>query len=233
MEAIPLRLQETDRLSVFTRVEGKSKFPSARNIVLYDHPTLRLKSQDVVEINENVQEFCRSMFETIRTQRSCVGLAANQVGSRYSIIMIRDQEAERPTVRTLLNPKIVEYSDETSFDIEGCMSVRVAIGHSTVTAPVKRHNGIRVTYRNEFFEECDGVFQNMNARIIQHEVDHLNGLYFFDRVEETQKILLRPKLQRVSKHARRLYENERTHNFFREFPSRSLEQYLSDLPVRR
>lgn len=94
----------------------------------------------------------------------CVGLAANMIGVRKRIIVFDDNG----TAKLMFNPEIVHASSEYSTE-EGCLSL---VGQR----PCQRYRKIRVSYQDESFKTCQKSFSGFTAQIIQHEIDHINGI---------------------------------------------------------
>jgi peptide deformylase len=138
---------------------------------------LRQPAKRVAKIDDEVREIARKMLQTMYSQDG-IGLAAPQVGIHKQIIVIdcelEDQEA-KPWI--LINPEIKKFGKALTQEEEGCLSVMGVFAH------VMRPDEIEVTFKDEF-----GRLQNLKtngllARVIQHEIDHLNGVMFVDRVE--------------------------------------------------
>ena len=138
-----------------------------------------------------IQELIGHMRDTMRDAPG-VGLAAPQVGLPIQIAVIEDRaeyltgiapellaERERQAVPflVLINPDIVEYSDETAEFFEGCLSV------AGFSALVKRSRRVRVEYLDEHGQPQRLQASGWFARILQHEIDHLNGRLYIDRME--------------------------------------------------
>lgn len=126
---------------------------------------------------EHVTTFERRMRETLESTDGGVGLAGPQVGvgARAILVMI-DARGEKPHVEFFLNPRIVERSDDITADYEGCLSIPGLCGL------VKRNRRVVVEHgligRRERIEA-----QDFDARIFQHEIDHLDGVLYVDRVD--------------------------------------------------
>lgn len=111
------------------------------------------------------------------------GLAANQIGSKVRVFVMRDRAA-------CYNPEILEFSDTTIVDEEGCLS------YPGLFVPVKRAAEIKVVYQNLDGDHVTETLSGMNARVFQHELDHLNGIVMLDRANlyhRTQAIKKRMK----------------------------------------
>ncbi|MCO6465284.1 MAG: peptide deformylase [Bradyrhizobiaceae bacterium] len=166
------------------------------SIYTYNHPILKQKTQEVNEVTPAVKALIDEMFVTMHHANG-IGLAANQVGQGLSITVIDISDAEEendaggPIV--LINPVIQAFSDEEEEFEEGCLSL------PEFRDVVVRPEAIQVRYLDvdmkEHVREADGLL----ARVIQHEVDHLNGVYFFERLSPVRRVLAQGKLKRIAK----------------------------------
>ncbi|KKQ80663.1 MAG: Peptide deformylase [Parcubacteria group bacterium GW2011_GWC2_38_7] len=154
-------------------------------ILTHPNKELRKKSQRILvaEIcTDEMQKFLIDMSKTMITKDG-VGLAAPQIGVLNRIIVV----AYRDKVLALINPVLSKKSWLTEVEEEGCLSVPGVYGL------VKRHRKITVSAYNEKAEKINFDARGLLARIIQHEVDHLDGVLFIDKVKKiTQGIM--PKL---------------------------------------
>jgi peptide deformylase len=155
-------------------------------IITLPNPTLRQRSNKVGIITPDIQKLVDDMvsvsldWEDSRPHELSAALAAVQINKPEKITIIRD-EFEDKNIRTftaLINPKIVKFEGEIETDYEGCLSVPGIYGL------VPRHNKIRVQAMdingNEIRFKADGFL----ARIIQHEIDHTNGIVFIDHIRD-------------------------------------------------
>ena len=158
----------------------------------YGDPVLRKRAEPVTEIAEAERQLAVQMLETLYATGNGIGLAATQVGVLKRLIIVdigeEDDEAYEPLV--LFNPEILSSEGEIVAD-EGCLSI------PDVTAEVKRPEkivveGIDVQSKSVRIE-ADGLL----ARVLQHEVDHLNGVLFIDRISGLKRQLLRDELLRI------------------------------------
>ena len=158
------------------------------NIVLYEHPTLRTKSTEVDIVDDELRKILDEMVETMRKANG-VGLAANQVGitKRFFVLEVENK------VRKIVNPEIIESSDEIIEYEEGCLSI------PGIYKKVNRPSEIKVKYLNEKGEEVIEELKEMWARAFQHELDHLDGVLFIDRISVLNKRLISKKLELMKK----------------------------------
>lgn len=136
-------------------------------------PILRKRAKEVKEITPKIQQLLDDMLETMVADHG-VGLAGPQVGKLRRLITVDVGEGPYKMV----NPEIVWASEEQQLDIEGCLSVPDFNG--TVYRPAK----MRVTYLDENGERKEVEAEGLFARCIAHEIDHLDGILFRDRVDQ-------------------------------------------------
>ena len=163
----------------------------------YGDPVLRKRAEPVAEITETERQLAVQMLETLYATGNGIGLAATQVGVLKRLIVVdigeEDDETYQPLV--LFNPEILSAEGEAFAD-EGCLSI------PDVTAEVKRPEKIAleaIDIQNESVRlEVDGLL----ARVLQHEVDHLNGVLFIDRISGLKRQLLKEELLRIQQSER-------------------------------
>lgn len=154
-------------------------------ITQYGDEVLNKKTIPVEKIDAGTVEFIASMFQTMANADG-VGLAANQVGSNRSIFVIDLSEVkgyEHIGKVAFINPKITKRSEELCTAEEGCLSIPY------LRAEVTRPKDITITYNDLEMKKLELQASDFLARVIQHEYDHLHGVYFTDRVEESKKSL--------------------------------------------
>lgn len=159
----------------------------------YPHEVLRKKCLKVDEVNDELRQFLDDMLETMYVDKGC-GLAAPQVGVSKRIIVIdpnpsdEDLSARRPMY--LVNPEIVWHSDETVIFCEGCLSV------PDQRADVERFEKIRVRYLDYNGKEQEILADDVLAIILQHEIDHLDGILYIDHLSRLKRSRLLKKLDK-------------------------------------
>ncbi len=156
-----------------------------REIVTLGHPTLRQKARKVTKFGPEVKQLIDDMIETMRAAPG-VGLAAPQVNVLERVIVLElpaDEEEGTPAeLYAFVNPEIVKASREKEEDHEGCLSIPGYIGE------VERHVEIVVRGQDAFGHPQRVKAYDYLARIFQHEIDHLEGVMFIDRVSDPAKI---------------------------------------------
>ena len=164
-------------------------------ILKYGSPTLRKKAFDI-DKEDSFLELGQNMMATLKDSGG-VGLAGPQVGMLKNIFIIdtnpfKDQGIEI-IERVFFNPVIKNYSEESVYYNESCLSIPGISEH------ILRPEKIEVRYRDENFDWQDEVFEGIIARIFQHEFDHLEGVLFIDRLSPLKKKLIKGKLRDIKK----------------------------------
>jgi peptide deformylase len=152
---------------------------AVREIVTIPHPVLRKKARKVTEVDADVRTLINEMVEAMRAAPG-VGLAAPQVGvsSRVIVVEFGDEEDEEAPKKlyALINPEIVEASEEEKVNaIEGCLSIPRLVGE------VERYQRVVVKALNRHGKPVKLKAEGWLARILQHEIDHLEGVLYTDR----------------------------------------------------
>jgi peptide deformylase len=161
----------------------------------YGDPILRRRAMDVNTFDASLRDLAAQMLEAMEREEG-VGLAAPQVGLDLRLLValaMREPGDETAEPVMMVNPEILERSHENWVYEEGCLSIPGVRGD--VTRPEK----VRVRYHDlggaEHTIDAEGMF----ARILQHEIDHLNGKLFIDYLSTADKMLLKPKLRQIAK----------------------------------
>lgn len=156
-----------------------------REIITLGHPTLRQKARKVTRFGPEVQQLINDMVETMRAAPG-VGLAAPQVDVQERIVVVElpaDEEEGLPAeLYAFVNPEIVKASRETEEGEEGCLSIPGYIGE------VERSTEIVIRGQDALGKPQRLKARDYLARIFQHEIDHLEGVLFIDRVTDPSKI---------------------------------------------
>ena len=163
-------------------------------IVTYNDDVLREKAKPVTEFNEETKELIDNMFETMYNSDG-VGLAAPQIGVSLRIFVIDadnmlEEENEKPGPLAFINPEIVEKSGRKIPLDEGCLSI------PEVTDKVIRPEGVKVTFKDQNFEDREIDADGWVSRVIQHEYDHLEGILFIDYLSKLKKTMIVKKLSK-------------------------------------
>jgi len=143
----------------------------------YGDPALRLTAHEVVEFDDDLRRLVERMT-TLMHEAQGVGLAATQVGVlRRLFVFNPDGEG----ARAIVNPVIVESKDETASDDEGCLSLQ------GVRVPVERAVKITLEGKDENGEDVRWELDEYGSRVVQHELDHLDGVLIIDRTDDEHR----------------------------------------------
>lgn len=160
-----------------------------RDIRILGDPVLRKRADEVAAIDDEIRTLIDDMLQTMYDAEG-VGLAAPQVGIGRRVIVVDVHEPDAP-VLALINPRLIESSTDTDRGEEGCLSIpglRDIVerpAHVIVEALDPAGEAVRI--------EADGLL----ARALQHEIDHLDGILFLDRVSPIKRSMLLKKWQKV------------------------------------
>ena len=180
-------------------------------IVKYGDPVLRAKGAPIGEITEEIKRLAADMLDTLRAAHG-VGLAAQQIGKALQIAVVDVAGIEdRPSAMfvkgepvpleehmplVLINPEL-KLSTETDTASEGCLSF------PDVNGDITRSSGVRCTAQKLDGTTIEFDAAGLLARALQHEVDHLNGILFIDRMTSATKVGIAGRLKRLQKETRR------------------------------
>ncbi|AFZ37957.1 Peptide deformylase [Stanieria cyanosphaera PCC 7437] len=161
------------------------------------NPILRQKARLIENFNDpNLSALIDSLLQTVASANG-VGIAAPQVSQSYRVFVI----ASRPNIRyphapmmqptVMINPQIIAYSEEKVQDWEGCLSIPGLRGL------IRRYQTIEVEYYNREGQKQRQILTDFVARIFQHELDHLDGLVFLDRLNSNQDLYTEEEYQKI------------------------------------
>jgi peptide deformylase len=164
---------------------------AVRQIVVMGDPILRTATAEVDAFDRDLKMLVRDLFETMYHAEG-IGLAAPQIGISRRVIVIDLRSEEQPEARlALINPSVVWASAESDKEPEGCLSI------PGLEEVIKRSLAIRVEAVNidggRMELEAEGLF----ARVLQHEIDHLDGILFVDRVSALKRRILMKKWKKI------------------------------------
>lgn len=173
-------------------IENPRVYMAIKNISEIGSKVIRSKAQRVKDArNSQIRKLIRDLTDTMRHE-NLVGIAAPQIGESLQIFLIevrkttyRKSIAEKDALRVFINPKIISHSRKSTTGFEGCGSVASA----KIFGPVKRYYSVEVRAQDQ-----NGKIFQLNASgflacVIQHEIDHLSGIVFIDRVTNTKLLL--------------------------------------------
>lgn len=163
---------------------------SIQKIYQYPEKVLRKETEKVTAFNDQLNELVEEMAETMYDAPG-IGLAAPQIGKSLKLIVVditEDSEEEKEYM-ALINPKIIEHNG-TQIDEEGCLSV------PELTAKVERYKSITVAY-----QDLQGIEKKLSTKdrfavVLQHEIDHLNGILFIDHLSPLKRKLYKKKVKK-------------------------------------
>lgn len=166
-------------------------------VQIYGSPVLRKDSEHLTE-NDNISELASSLFATLKSEGG-IGLAAPQIGVLKTMFiinseaMVADDASVELVKKVVVNPEIISFSKETSYFNEGCLSI------PDIFEQVERPTEIVVTYFDENMKPEKRTIKGIEARIFQHEFDHLGGVLFIDRISSIRRTILAAKLKRLQR----------------------------------
>ena len=163
-------------------------------ILKYPHPILSEVAKEVKkeEINDDFRNTLKQM-QDLMTEARGVGLAAVQVGiKKRFFIMVDDLEDANTKIIAIINPQIIEKEGQV-IDEEGCLSF------PGVSAKVKRAVSVKIKALDEFGNDIEIEKEGYLARCIQHEIDHLNGITYFDHLGSLKRKIITKKYNKLMK----------------------------------
>jgi peptide deformylase len=166
-------------------------------ILLLGHPTLRKIAKPIDNITQPYQNLFENLLDFV-IERKGAGIAAPQVNISERFFIMYSNPNERypnaPKMKpiVIVNPEIISHSDELIEDWEGCLSI------PSIRALVPRYSSVTVKFTSRLGDIVEADYSGFIARVFQHEIDHLNGIVFLDRVKNTQGIMMEQEwLKRV------------------------------------
>jgi peptide deformylase len=163
---------------------------SLKDILIYPEKRLRKKSQTVEKINKKIQKLLDDLADTMYNAPG-VGLAAPQIGENVRVLVVDiSTKEEENSLMELINPAITD-SGGTQKSEEGCLSVPGFYGNIT------RKKKITVEAVNRDGEKFKIEAEDILARVLQHEIDHLDGILFFDKMAKLKKELFIKKIDKT------------------------------------
>ncbi len=163
-------------------------------IYLFGQSVLRKKARPVKPADGTIVKFAADMVETMQ-QANGIGLAANQVGDLRRVIVIdlsaMEETKDKPPF-ALVNPEVIVNEGEFTME-EGCLSI------PQLREEVTRPETIRVRFQDLEFAEQEITAAGLLARVLLHEIDHLNGVLFVDHLNAVKRKLLRGRLNKISR----------------------------------
>jgi peptide deformylase len=168
-------------------------------IYAYGHPVLKRTAEPIEPGNPDLQELIANMWETMY-HADGVGLAAPQVGHSIRLFVIdtlqlekdeKKEPAEPGFKKVFINAQKVEETGSPWTYEEGCLSI------PRIRGDVERPQTVRLRYMDENFTEHEETFTSVNARVVQHEYDHIDGVLFTEKLKPLKKRLIQRKLEDI------------------------------------
>ena len=167
-------------------------------VYVYGHPVLKKECEDIDKDYPELEKFISDMWETMRHAKG-VGIAAPQVGKAIRIFVIDstpmypEDEQDKGVKKVFINATIEEeWGKEWAYE-EGCLSI------PGINGDVVRPSNIKIHYYDENFKEHVEEYDGMNARVIQHEYDHVEGVLFTEHLKPLKRRMLKNKLAAMIK----------------------------------
>ena len=159
-----------------------------KKLITLPNPHLRQRSKKVGFISDEIKQLIADMeaatldWEATREHEVGVALAAIQIDQLYRVVVVRNNfdDKDDKSFQVLINPEITKYEGELFEDYEGCLSVRNNYGR------VPRHSKVRLKALDIKGREFRVTAEGFLARVLQHEVDHTNGIVFIDHIKDTE-----------------------------------------------
>jgi len=165
-------------------------------VLRYPHPCLLREASRVATVDEDVRGLAAEMLQTLYLSRG-VGLAAPQVGVSKRLIVINLAAAPGQGQEIVLaNPDVVDAAEERTEDDEGCLSV------PGITRVVSRSERVVVRGLDLEGRPREIVAEGLLSRVLQHEIDHLDGILFISKISPADKVAIKPKLREMRMKAR-------------------------------
>jgi peptide deformylase len=171
MEAVADETGEVRNTKLEPEAEARRQL-ALTQIRQYPDPVLRMQAREVESFDDDLASLVARMQHLLRDANG-IGLAATQVGVLRRVFLFLPDPEQEPVA--LVNPRIVESSDERVGDDEGCLSLQ------GVVVPVERHERVTVEASDPEGNEVAFELEGLPARIAQHELDHLDGVLILDR----------------------------------------------------
>jgi peptide deformylase len=167
-------------------------------IYAYGQPVLRKQAHMISRDHPGLEELIADMFETMYSAKG-VGLAAPQIGRDIRLFVIdtaqlKSQEAAGTGIkRAFINAEMLDESGQPWMYEEGCLSI------PDIHVEIERLPTVKIRYRDAEWNEHTEVFDGVNARVIQHEYDHIEGILFIDRMKPLKRRMINRKLEKIRK----------------------------------
>lgn len=165
-------------------------------VYIYGFPVLKKLATPIGPDFEGLPELIQNMYETMYNAKG-VGLAAPQVGLSHRIFVVdtiqimKEGEKEKGIKKVFINPLILDESGDFWAYEEGCLSI------PNIHGDVERQQNVVIRYQDEDFNWLEETYDGFNARVIQHEYDHIEGKLFIEKLKPLKKKLIQNKLNKM------------------------------------
>ena len=165
-------------------------------VFAFGQPVLKKRATDINKDYEGLESLINNMWETMYAAHG-VGIAAPQIGVSVRLfiidsIQIMEEEKKAEGIKKVfINAQIIEETGELWSYEEGCLSI------PNIRGEVERQQKVRIQYLDENFEKHDEIYEGINARVIQHEYDHIEGVLFVEKLKPLKKKLIQRKLNDI------------------------------------
>jgi peptide deformylase len=165
-------------------------------IYAYGQPVLKKKAAEISNDYEGLQELISNMWETMYAAHG-VGIAAPQIGLSVRLFVVdtiqvmEEGKKDEGIKKVFINAHIVDESGKLWPYEEGCLSI------PNIRGDVERPEKVHIQYLDENFQPHDEIYEGMNARVIQHEYDHIEGVLFTEKLKPLKKKLIQRRLNDI------------------------------------
>ena len=168
-------------------------------IIAYGDPILKKRGIEIDNSFDGLSTLIENMWQTMY-KASGIGLAAPQINQSIRLFIVDTIQTEDEKKKkgfkgiklVFINPEIIEETGEHWKFEEGCLSI------PGVREDVERQSMVKIRFLDEGFNECEATFDGVNARVIQHEYDHIDGILFTDHLKPLKKKLIQKKLNNIT-----------------------------------
>ena len=168
-------------------------------VYAYGQPVLKKVAEDITPEHPNLRELIQNMWDTMYDAHG-VGLAAPQIGASIRLFVIDSEQIEKEDdfnhvgfKRVFINAQKIEETGEKWSYEEGCLSI------PNIRGEVSRRPILKIRYLDENFEEHIDIFDGINARVVQHEYDHIDGVLFTEYLSPVKRTLIKGKLENIKR----------------------------------
>ena len=176
------------------------------DIAKYGHPVLNKKCKSFSQFSD-IQLVIENMFDSMYEAEG-IGLAANQIGLNMNLFIIDVTHTdETDDTHVFINSEILAYNGEKTFFQEGCLSL------PGIALDVERPEKVVLKYQTMDQEWHEDEFEGLLSRAIQHEMDHLNGIFIVDRVSKIEKIKYKNELKKLLADSKYIQKNKNKEDF--------------------